>query len=132
MIPSRSLRSGALLGLLSLASVALPRAEAQFAARQRTPNDTLKSTEVAADHKVTFRIFAPKASEVSVGGDFGEGGKLTKSAAAATPGSTGGTTSASSPHGCSSEANPVKPGPISPTMGPGDPKVRVGAATMAS
>src|SRR5271166_3712085 len=78
MIRSRSFRSGALLGLLSLASVALPRAEAQFAARQRTPNDTLKSTEVAADHKVTFRIFAPKASEVSVGGDFGEGGKLTK------------------------------------------------------
>jgi len=58
--------------------VAPPRAEAQFGARQRTPNDTLKSTEVAADHKVTFRIFAPKASEVSVGGDFGEGGKLTK------------------------------------------------------
>src|SRR5271157_812374 len=78
MITSRSLRSGALLGLLSVASVALPRAEAQFGARQRTPNDTLKSTEVAADHKVTFRIFAPKASEVSVGGDFGKGGKLTK------------------------------------------------------
>jgi enterochelin esterase-like enzyme len=64
--------------LLSLASVAPPRAEAQFGARQRTPNDTLKSTEVSTDHKVTFRIFAPKASEVSVGGDFGEGGKLTK------------------------------------------------------
>ena len=78
MITSRSFRSGALLGLLSLASVALPRAEAQFTARPRTPNDTLKSTEVSADHKVTFRIFAPKASEVSVGGDFGEGGKLTK------------------------------------------------------
>ena len=71
MITSRSFRSGALLGLLSLASVALPRAEAQFTARQRKPNDTLKSTEVSADHKVTFRIFAPKASEVSVGGDFG-------------------------------------------------------------
>jgi Carbohydrate-binding module 48 (Isoamylase N-terminal domain) len=64
--------------LLSLASAALPRAEAQFAERQRTPNDAFKSTEVSADHKVTFRIFAPKASEVSVGGDFGEGGKLTK------------------------------------------------------
>jgi len=78
MITSRPFRSGALLGLISLALVALPRAEAQFAGRQRTPNDTLKSTEVSADHKVTFRIYAPKASEVSVGGDFGAGGKLTK------------------------------------------------------
>ncbi len=78
MITSRPFRCGALLGLLSLASVALPRAEAQFGGRQRTPNDTLRSIEVSADHKVTFRIYAPKASEVSVGGDFGQGGKLTK------------------------------------------------------
>jgi enterochelin esterase-like enzyme len=46
--------------------------------RRSTPNDTLKSTEVSADHKVTFRIYAPKAGEVSVGGDFGGGGKMTK------------------------------------------------------
>ena len=78
MTTSRLFRFGTLLGLLSLASVAPPRAEAQFPARQPTPNDTLKSTEVSADHKVTFRIYAPKASEVSVAGDFGEGGKLTK------------------------------------------------------
>jgi enterochelin esterase family protein len=78
MITSRLLRSGGLLCLLSLAAAALPRAEAQFPARQRTPNDTLKSIEVSADHKVTFRIYAPKASEVSVRGDFGEGGKLSK------------------------------------------------------
>ena len=64
--------------LLTLASVAMPRAEAQPPRRQPTPNDTLKSTEVSADHKVTFRIYAPKASEVSVSGDFGPGGKLTK------------------------------------------------------
>ena len=38
----------------------------------------MKSTEVSADHKVTFRIYAPKASEVSVSGDFGAGGKLTR------------------------------------------------------
>jgi enterochelin esterase-like enzyme len=46
--------------------------------RRSTPNDALKSTEVASDHKVTFRIYAPKASEVSVSGDFGQGGKMTK------------------------------------------------------
>ena len=33
----------------------------------------LNSTEVAPDHKVTFRIYAPKADEVSVSGDFGTG-----------------------------------------------------------
>ena len=48
-----------------------PCAQAAFPRRTPTPNDTLKSTEVAPDHKVTFRIYAPKASEVSVGGDFG-------------------------------------------------------------
>jgi enterochelin esterase-like enzyme len=78
MISSQPFRSGALLALSFLASVALPCAAAQITARQRTPNDTLKSTEVSADHKVTFRIHAPKASEVSVGGDFGEGGKLAR------------------------------------------------------
>jgi enterochelin esterase-like enzyme len=72
-----SFRSGAVLALLALASLAPPRAEAQPPRRQPTPNDTLKSTEVAPDHKVTFRIYAPKADEVSVSGDFG-GGKLTK------------------------------------------------------
>jgi enterochelin esterase family protein len=61
------------LGLLTL--TALAPAPAQ---RRPTPNDTLKSTEVAADHKVTFRIYAPKASEVSVSGDFGQGGKMEK------------------------------------------------------
>ena len=75
MITLRPFRYAAFLCLLSLAWVALPRAEAQFAARQRTPNDTLKSTEVAADHKVTFRIFAPKASEVSVGETSAEAGR---------------------------------------------------------
>jgi enterochelin esterase family protein len=63
---------------LALTALASPWARAQPPARQRTPNDTLKSIEVAADHRVTFRIYAPKASDVSVGGDFGAGGKLTK------------------------------------------------------
>ena len=64
--------------LLGLMVVAPPRALAQPPRRQPTPNDTLKSTEVAPDKKVTFRIYAPKAEEVSVGGDFGQGGKMTK------------------------------------------------------
>jgi enterochelin esterase-like enzyme len=56
---------------------------AQAPRREPTPNDTLKSPEVMADHRVTFRIYAPKASEVSVGGDWitqgrGTGGKLEK------------------------------------------------------
>ena len=58
-----------------LASLATPGVAAQAPQPQQrrppTPNDTLKSTEVAPDHKVTFRIYAPKADEVSVGGDFG-------------------------------------------------------------
>ncbi len=48
------------------------------AQRRSTPNDTLKSVEVADDHKATFRIYAPKASDVSVTGDFGERGKMAK------------------------------------------------------
>jgi enterochelin esterase family protein len=44
-------------------------ASAQAPRRQPTPNDTLTSPEVLADHRVTFRIYAPKASEVTVGGD---------------------------------------------------------------
>jgi enterochelin esterase family protein len=60
--------------LLALAALYPSRALAQ---RRSTPNDTLKSTEVADDHKVTFRIYAPKADDVSVSGDFG-GGKMTK------------------------------------------------------
>lgn len=56
---------------------------AQAPARQPTPNDTLKSPEVLSDGRVVFRIYAPKASEVTVGGDWisqglGEGGNLTK------------------------------------------------------
>ncbi len=34
-------------------------------ARTPTPNDTLKSPEVLPDRQVTFRIYAPKATEVS-------------------------------------------------------------------
>jgi enterochelin esterase family protein len=56
---------------------------AQQPQRQPTPNDTLVSPEVHADKRVTFRIYAPKASEVTVGGDWipqglGTGGKLAR------------------------------------------------------
>jgi enterochelin esterase family protein len=68
---------GAALGLLLLA----PAAPAQLPQRTPTPNDTLKSVEILPDQKVTFRIYAPKASEVTLRGDWMEGfggQKLTK------------------------------------------------------
>lgn len=48
-----------------------------------TPHDTLISPEILPDHRVTFRIYAPKASEVSIDGDWilqgrGTGGPLQK------------------------------------------------------
>jgi enterochelin esterase-like enzyme len=65
-------------GLLLLVSACFIASPASGQGRRRpTPNATLKSTEVASDHKVTFRIYAPKAVEVSVSGDFG-GGKMEK------------------------------------------------------
>ena len=38
----------------------------------RTPSvaDTVQTVQVGADHRVTFSIYAPKASAVTVGGDF--------------------------------------------------------------
>jgi enterochelin esterase-like enzyme len=46
---------------------------AQFPQRTPTPNDTLQSVKVLADGKVKFSIYAPKASEVTVSGDFPNG-----------------------------------------------------------
>jgi enterochelin esterase family protein len=52
---------------------ASPGAFAQGAPqRTPTPNDTLVSPEVHNDHRVTFRIYAPKASEVTLRGDWME------------------------------------------------------------
>jgi enterochelin esterase family protein len=73
MISQPASRLGATL--LALAILAPATASAQ---RRATPNDTLKSIEVSDDHKVTFRIYAPKASAVSVAGDFGQGGPMEK------------------------------------------------------
>jgi para-nitrobenzyl esterase len=41
--------------------------------RPPTPNDALVPTEIAPDRKVTFRIWAPKASEVRLRGDWMKG-----------------------------------------------------------
>ncbi len=79
MISSRTSRLGAFVAFLTLALMASSRVLlAQVPRREPTPNDTLKSTEVSSDHKVIFRIYAPKASEVTLSGDFGSNGKLTK------------------------------------------------------
>jgi enterochelin esterase family protein len=64
--------------LVGMAFIVLPKTSAQFPRRRATPNDALRSPEVLADKMVTFRIYAPKAEEVSVGGDFGRGGAMTK------------------------------------------------------
>lgn len=68
---------------LFLATALIFSANGQLPRREPTPNDTLVSPEVSADHHVTFRIYAPKAAEISVSGDWiaqgrGTGGKLEK------------------------------------------------------
>ncbi|GAB3689592.1 esterase family protein [Spirosoma flavus] len=52
-----------------------PSALAQAPQRTPTPNDTLKSPNVLADKRVLIQIYAPKASEVIVAGDFLNGAK---------------------------------------------------------
>lgn len=76
MTQQRLVRAGMILVLLVLASAS--RSSAQRPRREPTPNDNLKSTEILADHRLTFRLYAPKASEVKVAGDFGEPAALTK------------------------------------------------------
>lgn len=56
-----------ILGSCLLSSAAL---WAQPSRPAPTPNDTLKSTEVLPSKQVVFRIYAPKASQVTVSGDF--------------------------------------------------------------
>ena len=82
MISSPRFRFGIAASLLSVLWTAAP-VQAQPPRRQPTPNDTLRSPEVGPDHRVTFRIYAPKADEVTLSGDWiaqglGTGGKLTK------------------------------------------------------
>jgi enterochelin esterase family protein len=59
-----------LLAALPWAAVFAAAASAQAPRREPAVNDTLQSPEVSSDHRVTFRIFAPKASEVTLTGDW--------------------------------------------------------------
>ena len=66
-----------------LLALSLTPLAAQPPRREPTPNDTLKSPEILPDRKVVFRIYAPKATDVSLSGDWiaqgrGAGGKLDK------------------------------------------------------
>jgi enterochelin esterase-like enzyme len=71
------LHAGTVLMLLAL----VPFATAQLPQRRPTPNDSLKSVEILPELKVTFRIYAPKAAEVTLRGDWMTGSgneKLTR------------------------------------------------------
>jgi enterochelin esterase family protein len=76
MAPQRLVRRGLVVGLFLLACTGSPRAVAQAPRREPTPNDTLVSPEVLSDRRVTFRVYAPKASEVTVGGDWAASGPV--------------------------------------------------------
>jgi enterochelin esterase-like enzyme len=78
MARQRMLRSGMFISLFLLAPSALPRADAQLPKKTPTPNDTLISPEIQSDRRVTFRIYAPKASEVTVRGEGIDPAKLEK------------------------------------------------------
>ncbi len=64
--------------LLVVGLMACQCADAQFPQRRPTPNDTLHSVRIWSDNKVTFSIYAPKASEVTMNGDFPGGFPLIK------------------------------------------------------
>jgi enterochelin esterase-like enzyme len=66
-------RISPIAAMFLLALVAVSSAFAQQPPRQPTPNDTLVSPEVHGDKRVTFRIYAPKATEVALRGDWMEG-----------------------------------------------------------
>jgi enterochelin esterase-like enzyme len=55
---------------LLLVAVCATFASAQTPRREPALSDTLQSPEVSSDHHVTFRILAPKASEVTLTGDW--------------------------------------------------------------
>ncbi|MGO9897036.1 MAG: esterase [Bryobacteraceae bacterium] len=59
-----------LLAASSLAALLATAASAQPPRREPTVSETVQSPEVSSDHRVTFRIFAPKASEVTLTGDW--------------------------------------------------------------
>jgi enterochelin esterase family protein len=78
MFASLPLRSSWAIAALAVALYMLRPAQAQIAGREPTPNDTLNSVEISDDHSVTLRIYAPKAADVAVSGDFGQSGQMSK------------------------------------------------------
>ncbi len=69
--------------LVLLLSLAWSATTAQIPNRPPTPGDSVQSVKISADNKVTFSIYAPKASAVTVSGDFRMGAppaELTKDA----------------------------------------------------
>jgi enterochelin esterase-like enzyme len=71
MLPRRLVHTVGIL-LVALVLGSGRPALAQMAPRQPTPNDTLVSPEVLPDRRVTLRIYAPKATTVTVVGDWME------------------------------------------------------------
>ena len=59
-----------ILAALALAAMFATAVSAQAPRREATVSDTLQSPEVKSDHHVIFRILAPKASEVTLTGDW--------------------------------------------------------------
>ncbi len=57
-----------LIGIIAFST--LNTAMAQFPQRTPTPNDTLQSIKILSDARVRFSIYAPKASEITVTGDY--------------------------------------------------------------
>ncbi len=81
MTQQRKIALAVFVSLLALAPTLFPWASAQVPRREPTPNDALISPEIRQDRQVTFRIYAPKASEVVLRGDWMETAaplKLTK------------------------------------------------------
>jgi enterochelin esterase-like enzyme len=63
-----------LVGLVTLTAALSAGAQPPAMPRRTpTPNDSLVSPEVAADGRVTFRLYAPKATEVAVTGEVTPG-----------------------------------------------------------
>jgi Enterochelin esterase and related enzymes len=59
-----------ILASSALAAMFASAVPAQAPRREATVSDTLQSPEVTPDHHVIFRMFAPKASEVTLTGDW--------------------------------------------------------------
>jgi enterochelin esterase family protein len=73
MAPRRTLHAAVPVLVVACTLLDVRPAPAQAPQRAPTPNDTLVSPDVLADKRVTFRIYAPRASSVTLRGDWMEG-----------------------------------------------------------